>query len=160
MIGLLVWPPFAGDLCAFSGGARRRARSFRRAGDRFTRPWRAAAQPWLRTRSPIRSQAASRRAKSKSGARSFHDGRSFVYVILRTAPTLLARSRVLEYLNAARNALPADVSPTLGPDATGVGWVFQYALVDSSGHQNLAQLRTLQDWTLKYALGRSKAWRR
>jgi Cu(I)/Ag(I) efflux system membrane protein CusA/SilA len=62
----------------------------------------------------------------------------------------------LEYLNAARNALPADVSPTLGPDATGVGWVYQYALVDSTGHQNLAQLRTLQDWTLKYALGSVK----
>ncbi|MCE0523815.1 MAG: CusA/CzcA family heavy metal efflux RND transporter [Methylacidiphilales bacterium] len=84
-------------------------------------------------------------------------GRSFVYVIFEDGTDIYwARSRVLEYLNAARNALPADVSPTLGPDATGVGWVFQYALVDSTGHQNLAQLRSLQDWTLKYALGSVK----
>ena len=84
-------------------------------------------------------------------------GRSFVYVIFEDGTDIYwARSRVLEYLNAARNALPPDVSPTLGPDATGVGWVFQYALVDSTGHQNLAQLRTLQDWTLKYALGSVK----
>ena len=84
-------------------------------------------------------------------------GRSFVYVIFEDGTDIYwARSRVLEYLNAARNALPPDVSPTLGPDATGVGWVYQYALVDSTGHQNLAQLRTLQDWTLKYALGSVK----
>ncbi len=84
-------------------------------------------------------------------------GHSFVYVIFEDGTDIYwARSRVLEYLNAARNALPPDVSPTLGPDATGVGWVYQYALVDSSGQHNLAQLRTIQDWTLKYALGSVK----
>ncbi len=84
-------------------------------------------------------------------------GRSFVYVIFDDGTDIYwARSRVLEYLNSARNALPPDVSPTLGPDATGVGWVYQYALVDSTGHSDLAQLRTLQDWTLKYAIGSVK----
>src|SRR5271156_2996125 len=61
-------------------------------------------------------------------------GRSFVYVIFDDGTDIYwARSRVLEYLNSARNALPPDVSPTLGPDATGVGWVYQYALGDSTG---------------------------
>ena len=84
-------------------------------------------------------------------------GRSFVYVIFEDGTDIYwARSRVLEYLNSSRNSLPADVSPTLGPDATGVGWVYQYALVDETGQSNLAQLRTLQDWTLKYALGSIK----
>jgi Cu(I)/Ag(I) efflux system membrane protein CusA/SilA len=84
-------------------------------------------------------------------------GRSYVYVIFDDGTDIYwARSRVLEYLNSARNALPADVTPTLGPDATGVGWVYQYALVDTTGHSDLAQLRTLQDWTLKYALGSVK----
>ena len=84
-------------------------------------------------------------------------GRSFVYVIFEDGTDIYwARSRVLEYLSGARNAVPADVSPTLGPDATGVGWVYQYALVDSTGRSNLAQLRSLQDWSLKYALGSVK----
>jgi len=84
-------------------------------------------------------------------------GRSFVYVIFEDGTDIYwARSRVLEYLNGARSSLPADVSPNLGPDATGVGWVYQYALVDESGGTNLAQLRSLQDWTLKYALGSVK----
>lgn len=84
-------------------------------------------------------------------------GRSFVYVIFEDGTDIYwARSRVLEYLNSARNSLPAGVTPTLGPDATGVGWVYQYALVDTTGHSNLAQLRSLQDWTLKYALGSVK----
>src|SRR5439155_18165178 len=61
------------------------------------------------------------------------------------------RSRVLEYLNSIRASLPEGVNPVLGPDATGVGWVFEYALVDDSGKQNLAQLRSLQDWHLRYA---------
>src|SRR5271168_959595 len=84
-------------------------------------------------------------------------GRSFVYVIFDDGTDVYwARSRVLEYLNSTRNSLPPDVSPTLGPDATGVGWVYQYALVDTTGHSDLAQLRSLQDWTLKYALGSVK----
>jgi len=84
-------------------------------------------------------------------------GRSFVYVIFEDGTDIYwARSRVLEYLNSVRESLPAGVTPVLGPDATGVGWVYEYALVDDTGHNNLAQLRSLQDWTLKYALGSVK----
>ncbi len=84
-------------------------------------------------------------------------GRSFVYVIFEDGTDIYwARSRVLEYLNSARSALPPDVAPTLGPDATGLGWVYQYALVDETGKSSLADLRTLQDWTLKYAMGSVK----
>ncbi len=84
-------------------------------------------------------------------------GRSFVYVIFEDGTDLYwARSRALEYLNSVRESLPAGVTPTLGPDATGVGWVYEYALVDDTGQNNLAQLRTLQDWTLKFALGSVK----
>jgi Cu(I)/Ag(I) efflux system membrane protein CusA/SilA len=84
-------------------------------------------------------------------------GRSFVYVIFEDGTDLYwARSRVLEYLSNVRESLPPGVSPSLGPDATGVGWVFEYALVDDSGKANLAQLRSLQDWTLKYALNSVK----
>jgi len=63
-----------------------------------------------------------------------------------------ARSRVLEYLNEVSGSLPEGVTPTLGPDATGVGWVFEYALVDRTGNVDLQQLRSLQDWNLRYAL--------
>ena len=84
-------------------------------------------------------------------------GRSFVYVIFDDGTDIYwARSRVLEYLNSVRESLPPGVTPTLGPDATGVGWVYEYALVDDTGQNNLAQLRSLQDWTLKYALGSVK----
>ena len=80
-------------------------------------------------------------------------GLSFVYVIFDDGTDMYwARSRVLEYLNSALNDLPDGVRPTLGPDATGVGWVFQYALVDKSGNMNLAELRSLQDFTLRYWL--------
>ena len=80
-------------------------------------------------------------------------GLSLVYVIFEdgTDP-YWARSRVLEFMNAARARLPEGVTPTLGPDATGVGWVFEYALVDRSGQRDLADLRSLQDWNLRYAL--------
>ncbi len=80
-------------------------------------------------------------------------GLSFVNVIFEdgTDP-YWARSRVLEYLSTASARLPEGVTPTLGPDATGVGWVFEYALVDRSGKLDLAQLRSLQDWNLRYAL--------
>ncbi len=81
-------------------------------------------------------------------------GQSFVYVIFEDGTDIYwARSRVLEYLNTASAQLPDAVQPTLGPDATGVGWVFQYALVDKSGQQNLADLRALQDFKLRYWLG-------
>jgi len=80
-------------------------------------------------------------------------GMSFVYVIFDDGTDIYwARSRVLEYLNEVQGALPEGIVPTLGPDATGVGWVFQYALVDETGQHDLQELRSLQDWVLRYAL--------
>ncbi len=80
-------------------------------------------------------------------------GLSFVYVIFEDGTDMYwARSRVLEYLNEVQGNLPEGVNPTLGPDATGVGWVFQYALVDRTGQHDLQELRSLQDWNLRYAL--------
>ncbi len=80
-------------------------------------------------------------------------GVSFVYIIFEDDTDLYwARSRVLEYLNGVQGKLPAAVKPTLGPDATGLGWVYQYALEDTSGRLDLAQLRGVQDWYLRYAL--------
>lgn len=80
-------------------------------------------------------------------------GDSFVYVIFEDGTDLYwARSRVLEYLSQVIPRLPRDARPALGPDATGVGWVFEYALVDRSGKHDLAQLRSIQDWFLKYEL--------
>ena len=80
-------------------------------------------------------------------------GDSFVYVLFEDGTDLYwARSRVLEYLNQVQGRLPAGAKTSLGPDATGVGWVFQYALVDRSGRNDLSQLRALQDWFLKYEL--------
>ncbi|MBX3304942.1 MAG: efflux RND transporter permease subunit [Nitrospira sp.] len=80
-------------------------------------------------------------------------GVSYVYVIFEDRTDLYwARSRVLEYLQKLTGKLPMGVTPTLGPDATGVGWVYQYALVDESGMHDLAQLRSLQDWYLRYQL--------
>ena len=80
-------------------------------------------------------------------------GDSFVYVIFEDGTDLYwARSRVLEYLSQVATRLPDSARPMLGPDATGVGWVFEYALVDRSGQHDLAELRSLQDWFLKYEL--------
>src|SRR3546814_549145 len=80
-------------------------------------------------------------------------GDSFVYVLFDDDTDLYwARSRVLEYLSQARDQLPEEVSPALGPDATGLGWVYQYALVDRSGRHHLGELRALQDWFLRYEL--------
>jgi len=80
-------------------------------------------------------------------------GLSLVYVIFEDGTDLYwARSRVLEYMDAAKARLPSGVTPTIGPDATGVGWVFEYALVDRSGKHDLAELRSLQDWNVRYAL--------
>ena len=86
--------------------------------------------------------------------RGFSDfGFSYVYVIFQDGTDIYwARSRVLEYLSKIQGGLPAEVKTELGPDATGVGWVFQYALVDKSGTHNLAELRSYQDWYLRYAL--------
>ena len=80
-------------------------------------------------------------------------GVSFVYIIFDDDTDLYwARSRVLEYLNGLKGRLPASVSPTLGPDATGLGWVYQYALEDTTGRLDLSELRALQDWYLRYEL--------
>ncbi len=80
-------------------------------------------------------------------------GDSYVYVIFEDGTDLYwARSRVLEYLNQVSGSLPPGVQPMLGPDATGVGWIYEYALVDRSGRHDLAQLRSLQDWFLKFEL--------
>ena len=82
-----------------------------------------------------------------------YQGSSFVYVIFEEGTDIYwARSRILEYLQGVRSKLPADVNPVLGPDATSVGWGFSYAVVDESGRQNLAQLRSLQDYNIKLAL--------
>src|SRR5258706_9047417 len=81
-------------------------------------------------------------------------GMSFIYVIFEEGTDVYwARSRVLEYMNGIRSRLPEGVNPVIGPDATGIGWVFQYALVDRSGKHSLDELRTYQDFTLRYALG-------
>src|SRR5256885_139088 len=80
-------------------------------------------------------------------------GKSFVYVIFEDGTDIYwARSRVIEYLNSVRGSLPEGVNPTIGPDATGLGWVYEYALVDDSGKHDLAALRSIQDWNLRYAL--------
>jgi len=80
-------------------------------------------------------------------------GDSFVYILFDEGTDLyFARSRVLEYLNQVQGRLPPGARPALGPDATGVGWIYEYALVDRSGRNDLAQLRALQDWFLKYEL--------
>jgi Cu(I)/Ag(I) efflux system membrane protein CusA/SilA len=84
-------------------------------------------------------------------------GKSFIYVIFEDGTDIYwARSRVIEYLNSVRGSLPEGVNPTIGPDATGVGWVYEYALVDDSGKHDLAQLRSIQDWNLRYALSSVK----
>ncbi|HBN9513959.1 TPA: efflux RND transporter permease subunit [Pseudomonas aeruginosa] len=90
-------------------------------------------------------------AKTVRGFSSFGD--SFVYVLFEDGTDLYwARSRVLEYLNQAQARLPASAKTALGSDATGVGWIYQYALVDRSGRHDLAQLRSLQDWFLRFEL--------
>jgi copper/silver efflux system protein len=87
--------------------------------------------------------------------RGFSDfGYSYVYIIFEDGVDIYwARSRALEYLNQVSGRLPRGVTPTLGPDASGVGWVFQYALMDDSKKYDLAQLRSLQDWYLRYQIG-------
>jgi Cu(I)/Ag(I) efflux system membrane protein CusA/SilA len=90
-------------------------------------------------------------AKAVRGYSFFGD--SFVYVLFEDGVDLYwARSRVLEYLNQVQGRLPRTAKAVLGPDATGVGWIYEYALVDRSGRHDLSQLRALQDWFLKYEL--------
>lgn len=89
--------------------------------------------------------------KSVRGFSFFGD--SYVYVIFEEGiDPYWARSRVIEYLDQAKSQLPADVQPSLGPDATGVGWIYQYALVDKSGEHNLGELTRLQNWFLQQEL--------
>ncbi|MBS0418798.1 MAG: efflux RND transporter permease subunit [Proteobacteria bacterium] len=90
-------------------------------------------------------------AKTVRGISFFGD--SFVYVLFEDGTDLYwARSRVLEYLNQVQGRLPAAARPSLGPDATGVGWIYEYALIDRSGQHDLSQLRAIQDWLLRYEL--------
>ena len=90
-------------------------------------------------------------AKTVRGYSFFGD--SFVYVLFEDGTDLYwARSRVLEYLNQVQARLPANAKAQLGPDATGVGWIYQYALIDRSGQMDISQLRALQDWFLKFEL--------
>src|SRR3954463_1009350 len=90
-------------------------------------------------------------AKTVRGYSFFGD--SFVYILFDDATDpYWARSRVLEYLNQVQARLPPRAKPALGPDATGVGWIYQYALVDRTGAHDLGELRAIQDWFLKYEL--------
>ena len=90
-------------------------------------------------------------AKTVRGYSFFGD--SFVYILFEDGTDLYwARSRVLEYLNQVQSRLPPQAKTALGPDATGVGWIYEYALVDRSGKMDLSQLRAMQDWFLKYEL--------
>jgi len=90
-------------------------------------------------------------AKAVRGYSFFGD--SFVYVLFEDGTDLYwARSRVLEYMNQVQSRLPPQAKAAIGPDATGVGWIYQYALVDRTGRHDLAQLRALQDWFLRYEL--------
>ncbi|HTL00690.1 MAG TPA: CusA/CzcA family heavy metal efflux RND transporter, partial [Vicinamibacterales bacterium] len=93
-------------------------------------------------------------APNVKGVRGFTDfGISYVYVVFEDGTDMYwARSRVVEYLQGLRTQLPENVNPVIGPDATGVGWVFEYALVDDTGRRTLADLRSFQDWHLRYAL--------
>ncbi len=99
----------------------------------------------------VSSLLAAPRVKAVRGQSMFGD--SFVYVIFQDGTDIYwARSRVLEYMQGISGKLPEGVTPVIGPDATGVGWVYEYALVDESGQQNLATLRSFQDWSLRYWL--------
>jgi Cu(I)/Ag(I) efflux system membrane protein CusA/SilA len=99
----------------------------------------------------VASLIAAPRVKYVRGLSDF--GFSYVYIVFADGTDLYwARSRVLEYLSKIQGRLPSGVNPALGPDATGVGWVYEYALVDTTGRYDLAQLRTIQDWYLKYWL--------
>ncbi|MGN6376386.1 MAG: efflux RND transporter permease subunit, partial [Sphingomonas sp.] len=90
-------------------------------------------------------------AKTVRGYSFFGD--SYVYILFKDGTDLYwARSRVLEYLNQAQASLPEGAQSTLGPDATGVGWIYEYALVDRTGRHDLAQLRSIQDWFLRFEL--------
>ncbi|HET7214804.1 MAG TPA: efflux RND transporter permease subunit, partial [Terriglobia bacterium] len=99
----------------------------------------------------VTTMLAAPRVKSVRAETMFGD--SYVYVIFQDGTDLYwARSRVLEYLQQLQGKLPAGANPVLGPDATGAGWVYEYVLVDHSHKQNLADLRSLQEWYIRYQL--------
>ncbi|MGH7274427.1 MAG: efflux RND transporter permease subunit, partial [Nitrospiria bacterium] len=99
----------------------------------------------------VTSMLGAPKVKYVRGASDF--GFSYVYVIFQDGTDLYwARSRVLEYMSKIAGRLPEGVNPILGPDATGVGWIFQYAVVDETGNHDLAELRSFQDWYLRYQL--------
>ena len=88
-------------------------------------------------------------------------GDSYVFVVFEDGTDLYwARSRVTEYLQQIGGRLPADVHPAIGPDATGAGWVYEYAVIDRTHTKSLADLRALQDWYLRYQLETVPAWPR
>src|SRR5512139_3199647 len=93
-------------------------------------------------------------APGVKAVRGFSDfGYSYVYVIFEDGTDIYwARPRVLEYMQQIAGKLPPGITPVIGPDATGVGWVYEYALVSETGEHDLAYLRTLQDWYIRYAL--------
>jgi Cu(I)/Ag(I) efflux system membrane protein CusA/SilA len=96
----------------------------------------------------VTSLIAAPRVKYVRGLSDF--GFSYVYIVFKDGTDLYwARSRVLEYMSKIQGKLPGGVNPSLGPDATGVGWVFEYALVDETGRQDLSQIRSFQDWHIK-----------
>ena len=143
----------AGILRPDAHAARCDSRSERRAGDRLHRLGRPLARPGRRSDhlSDFHRFIAAPKVKFVRGESMF--GKSFVYVIFEDGTDIYwARSRVIEYLNSVRGSLPEGVNPVIGPDATGVGWVYEYALVDDTGKHDLAELRSLQDWHLRYAL--------
>jgi Cu(I)/Ag(I) efflux system membrane protein CusA/SilA len=99
----------------------------------------------------VTSMIAAPKASDVRGYSMF--GLSFVYIIFEEGTDLYwARSRTLEYLSSIAGSLPAGVTPQLGPDATGVGWVYEYALIDTTGQRDLSEIRSFQDWSLKYVL--------
>ena len=150
-----VFAVVAGIYAILSYAARRHSRSLRYTSHRLHRIfWSGAASGRGSGHlSPYDRDADRPRSRVVRGFSYF--GVSFVYVIFEDGTDIYwARSRVLEYLNAAARRLPSGVAPSLGPDATGVGWVYQYALL--SKDHSLAELRTIQDFYVRYGLAKAE----
>src|ERR1044072_3192221 len=145
-----------GSLCPPASAAGRHSRSLRHPGHRLHRISGTGAAG---DRGPDHLSPDDRHADGvqvEAGARGFSVyALSFVYVMFEGATDIYwARSRVLEFLNGAASRLPAGVTPTIGPDATGVGWVYQYPVM--SKQLNLSDTRLIQDWNLKFALAKAE----